>query len=68
MKRAQIEEARRRAKELLEEEERQKLEWKPPDENDFSVHAHLLRKKLKAMHEPWVRPQNMPTSLLERKS
>ena len=52
MKRAQIEEARRRAKELLEEEERQKLEWKPPDENDFSVHAHLLRKKLKAMHEP----------------
>ena len=52
MKRAQIEEARRRAKELLEEEERQKLEWKPPDEKDFSVHAHLLRKKLKAMHEP----------------
>ena len=52
MKRAQIEAARIRAKELKEEEKRKKLEWVPPAKNDFTVHAHLLRKKLKTMAEP----------------
>eukprot|EP00943_MAST-04B_sp_MAST-4B-sp1_P003852 g3852.t1 len=52
MKRAQIEEARKRAQELLDEERQRQLEWEPPSEKDFTVHAHLLRKKLKTMAEP----------------
>ena len=52
MKRAQIEEARRRAAELKDEEEKAKLALLPPDENDFSVAAHLMRKQMERMREP----------------
>jgi hypothetical protein len=51
MKRAQIEEARRHAAELHDEEEQAKLALLPPNENDFSVTAHLMRKHLERMNE-----------------
>ena len=51
MKRAQIEEARRKAALLKEEEEKAKMALVPPDEKDFSVAAHLMRKHMERMNE-----------------
>lgn len=52
MKRAQIEEARRAAERLREEERRMEEERKGPMANDFSVSAHLFRKHAQMMSAP----------------